>query len=115
MAERLRQRLTAPPCPAPRPTTCRTGRSHTPEGAPSRDDDRHATHHAALRLLGPHRPGHPRRALLLRPRSPEDCHDDVIAEASRSTGPARFYRLPPGEKRDILAQAIARLYPTEGS
>lgn len=41
--------------------------------------------------------------------------DDVIAEASRSTGPARFYRLPPGEKRDILAQAIARLYPTEGS
>ena len=42
-------------------------------------------------------------------------HDDVIAEASRSTGPTRFYRLPPGEKRDVLAQAVARLYPTEGS
>ena len=42
-------------------------------------------------------------------------HDDVIAEASRSTGPTRFYRLPPGEKRDVLAQAIARLYPTERS
>ena len=28
---------------------------------------------------------------------------------------ARFYRLPPGEKRDVLAQAVARLYPTEGS
>ena len=46
---------------------------------------------------------------------PEDCHDDVVAEASRSTGPTRFYRLPPGEKRDALAQAVARLYPTEGS
>ena len=34
---------------------------------------------------------------------------------ARATGPARFYRLPPGEKRDVLAQAIARLYPTEGS
>ena len=44
--------------------------------------------------------------------APEDCHDDVIAEASRSTGRASFYRLPPGEKRDVLAQAVARLYPT---
>ena len=47
--------------------------------------------------------------------APEDCHDDVIAEASRSTGRASFYRLPPGEKRDVLAQAVTRLYPTEGS
>ena len=30
---------------------------------------------------------------------------------ARTTGPTRFYRLPPGEKRDILAQAVARLYP----
>ena len=44
--------------------------------------------------------------------APEDCHDDVIAEASRSTGRASFYRLPPGEKRDVLARAVARLYPT---
>lgn len=44
--------------------------------------------------------------------APEDCHDDVIAEASRSTGRASFYRLPPGEKRDVLAQSVARLYPT---
>lgn len=35
--------------------------------------------------------------------------------AARTTGPARFYRLPPGEKRDVLAQAVASLYPTEGS
>ena len=32
--------------------------------------------------------------------------------AARTTGPARFYRLPPGEKRDVLAQPVARLYPT---
>ena len=43
------------------------------------------------------------------------CHDDVLTAAARTTGPTRFYRLPPGEKRDVLAQAVARLYPTEGS
>ena len=45
----------------------------------------------------------------------DGCHDDVLTAAARATGPARFYRLPPGEKRDVLAQAVARLYPTEGS
>ena len=43
--------------------------------------------------------------------APEDCHDDVLTAAARTTGPARFYRLPPGEKRDVLAQAIARPQP----
>ena len=67
---------------------------------PPRDDDRHAP--------------------ITRPcacwtRLAPIGHDDVIAEASRATGPARFYRLPPGEKRDVLAQAVGRLYPTEGS
>ena len=47
--------------------------------------------------------------------APEDCHDDVLTAAARATGPTRFYRLPPGEKRDVLAQAVARLYPTERS
>ena len=47
--------------------------------------------------------------------APEDFHDDVLTAAARATGPTRFYRLPPGEKRVVLAQAIARLYPTEGS
>ena len=47
--------------------------------------------------------------------APEDFHDDVLTAAARATGPTRFYLLPPGEKRDVLAQAIARLYPTEGS
>ena len=43
--------------------------------------------------------------------APEDCHDDVLTAAAHATGPTRFYRLPPGEKRDVLAQAVARLYP----
>ena len=47
--------------------------------------------------------------------APEDCHDDVLTAAARTTGPTRFYRLPPGEKRDVLAQAVTRLYPPEGS
>ena len=43
---------------------------------------------------------------------PPPCTEEtVVAEASRSTGPTRFYRLPPGEKRDVLAQAGARIYP----
>ena len=45
--------------------------------------------------------------------APEDCHDDVLTAAARATGPTRFYRLPPCEKRDVLAQAGAHLSPKD--
>ena len=70
---------------------------------------------AAARIMAYHHPGVPNLGDITQIDWHKVAPVDVLTAAARTTGPARFYRLPPGEKRDVLAQAVARLYPTEGS
>lgn len=45
------------------------------------------------------------------PNTPDNLRSLCRPLPRASSGPTRFYRLPPGEKRDVLAQAVARIYP----